>query len=473
MNNKGTYIYNEMSVPEVFLNASNNLYDAVVHTIGPKGKNTAIPTSNGYLSIINDGKTILESLSSDNQAIKLALNTLKESSFATNQNAGDGTTSTIVLQHRLLESILNYNYESESEGRDILTSKDVQICLDSIMKDLPSLKKEIKDDSDLRKVIEVSLGSSEYADTVLQAFQGLNKDQKPSIIKTTNSDKTEVIAIDGVSLAPVEVNPVVLRNTTPSSDEPLNIVILKQQISRIDKPFASLLNRMASSDKKTILLYTEIMPSVLDQLLFNIQEGSLNVVPVRLACSLDKLDDYIQELSKYFNLVPLDDLNPYQTSATKPEIFGTATGYVLNKDSIIIKNDNEEYSSSLLPSKSTAISVGFVTYSKQEEIYRRLEDAIHSAYNAINYGYTYGAGFTYWTLSDSIPKDEKYEPIRRALKFMFEILSADSNMTMTSFMNYVNDNVYDSYKVSEQVILNSFTVVSQVLSTERILVNYK
>lgn len=474
--NKGTYIYKDIPVNDVFMLASEILYDAVGHTIGPKGLNSAIPTGNGYLSIINDGKTILESLSSDNPAIKLALNTLKESSFATNQNAGDGTTSTIILQHILLKNIQAYNAPLElddiPEGFIPLTSNDLIEVRDKFLAELPNFRKEIKTEEDLLNVIKVSLGSEDLAPIVLEAFKGLNKDQRPSLIKTTTTDKTEVISIDGVSLAPVEVNPVVLRSMPSSVEEPLNVVVLKQQVSRIDKAFASLLQKMANSPKKTILLYTEIMPSVLDQILFNIQEGTLNVIPVRLACSIDKVDEIVDELGKYFNLTPMDDLNPYQTAFNNSNIFGQATGYILNKDSIIIKNDNEEYSSSLLPSKSTAIQVGFVTYSKQDETFRRLEDAIHSAYNALNYGYTYGAGFTYKALGDLLPDEPKYEALKASLGFMFYTLAQDYTLA-SEFITYIENNIYDSYKVTEQVILNAFTVVSQVLSTKCIIVPYK
>ena len=100
-NELGTYLYQD-DIQNLFLGASSKLYDAVAHTIGPNGSNTAIPTSNGFLSIINDGKTILETISSANFAEKFAINTLKESSYATNLEAGDGTSTTIVLQHNLL-----------------------------------------------------------------------------------------------------------------------------------------------------------------------------------------------------------------------------------------------------------------------------------------------------------------------------------------------------------------------------------
>ena len=53
-NELGTKLY-DGNVKDLFLNASTKLYNSVAHTLGPGGFNSAIPTSNQYLSIINDG----------------------------------------------------------------------------------------------------------------------------------------------------------------------------------------------------------------------------------------------------------------------------------------------------------------------------------------------------------------------------------------------------------------------------------
>lgn len=473
--NNGTITY-DGNVLEVFEQASTILYDAVSHTLGAYGLNTAIPTSNGYLSIINDGKTILERLSSEDPAIRLALNTLKESAFATNMRAGDGTTSTTILQHQLLTGSLITNRAVRAGDLDeelLIDSTYLNRARDFLLDKLQDYKKEIKSDEDLLKVITVSLGSDKLANVVLEAFKGLNKGQTPTLVKDNSIKETCTTVIDGINLSPIEVNPVVLREMPNSLTEPLNVVILHQTISRLDNQFTMLLEKIARSNKKTILLYTEIMPSVMDQLLFNIQEGSLNLVPIRLALPMTKMDDYITELGKYFNVEPFTDLNPYQTITKDTKLFGEASGYILNKDSVIIKADNPEYESELLPSKSTLISVGFVTYSQQEEDYRRLEDAINSAANALTYGYTIGAGYTLLCLAQSLEGEFDRPSITDALSYIFYKVAYSMEKEYPNeqdFITYCMDNVYDSYKVTEQVILNAFTVVAQVLSTHRLLV---
>ena len=466
MNNElGTYLY-EDNIQNLFLGASQKLYNAVSHTIGPEGTNTAIPTGNDFLSIINDGKTIIETISSNNLAEKLAINTLKESAFATNKESGDGTSSTIILQHKLLEAAV--------QSPEKITANDILEARDLLLEELPKYKKEIASDEDLKKVITVALGSNKYTDIVFNAFEGLDKTQKPALVKVNTQKDTDFIKVDGISLAPVEVNPVVLKSMSLANDEPLDIIILNQEISRIDNAFAMLLKNISKSSKKTILLYTDIKPSVLDQLLFNIQEGTLNLIPVRLAMNIQNLDDIISDLEDYFGCKAYSDLNPYQTNIT-PTFVGKGIGYILNKDSVIIKNDNEEHYKErehILPSVSSAIQVGFITYSQQAEDYRRLEDAIQSAYNAINYGYVIGAGFMYFSMCNVIP--DKSAVLRTAMCNIFESLcSAADFSSQLEFINSIENNVYDSYKVAEQVILNAFTVVSQILSTRCLLVPYQ
>lgn len=466
-NELGTKLY-EGDVKELFINASTKLYNSVIHTLGPEGLNSAIPTSNQYLSIINDGKTILETLSSGDIAEKLALNTLKESSFATNKNAGDGTTTTIIMQHELLYNIQNYNINNEEQ----ITATYLTGLRDCLLEELKGFKLDIKSDDDLKKIITVSLGSNKFTDTVFNAFNNLSVSQKPTLVKVNTKSTTDYVEIDGVNLAPVEVNPVVLKSISLSGDEPLNVLILNQEVSRIDNSFAALLTKISKSNKKTILLYTDIKPSVMDQLLYNIQEGALNLIPVRLAMPITQIDEIISDLEEYFGCKALSDMLPYQTNHNNEEIFGKGIGYILNKDSVIVKNDNEEYNNKehLVPSHSSAIEIGFITFSQQDEDYRRLEDAVQSAYNARNYGYVLGAGYTYYCLGNLLNNIEKNKPIISALQTIFNRLTP---MNIADFVVYVKENIFDSYKVVEQVILNSFTVVAQILSTNCVLVPYQ
>lgn len=462
MNDKGVYIY-DGDVQDLFLEGSNILAYAVEHTLGPNGTNSAVPTQNNFLSIINDGKSIIQRISSDRLELKLVLNTLKESALATDKNSADGTTSSIVLQNQLLRNIIEYNRTHEEQ----VTSKQLITIRDSLLESLHSFKKDIASDDDLRNVITVSLGSDMFTDIIFDAFKNLSIDQKPTIMKTDEISGVAAVSVSGVSLTPVEINPIVLRHMPLNLEEPLNVILINQSVSRIDTAFANLLSKISKSAKKTIMLYSDISYSVLDQIHYNVQEGSLNLIPVKIK-AVDKLDSYFDALKSYFKCDVLDDMNPYQI-VWNDFVWGEAKGCTYTKDSIVIQADNDEYTSDVLPNNSSVIQVGFTTFSQQDEYYKRIEDAVSSAYNARNSGYVLGAGYTYSTLVANCD----CEPVKISMEYLFKLLFSLSGSTFyTEFVNYVEKNVFDSYLVAEQVIFNSFTVVSQVLSTKCLLVNY-
>ena len=390
-----------------------------------------------------------------------------------NYKVTHNTSSSIVIQNQLLNHIRDWN---DTYILKPIDSKFILEARDQLLDLLKVMKKEVESEQDLRNVITVSLGGDEYTDLVLEAFDGLNKNQMPTLVKTQDQREITVETIDGINLNQVEMNPVVLRSMPLTSNEELDVIIITQQVSRIDTYFAKLLERISKSPRKTILLYTEIMPSVMDQILFNIQEGGLSVVPIQIRGTLDDIEIKTLSLAEYFKCKIIDDLHPYQVVLNDMgDYVGRSTGYILNKGSVVLKGTNEEYSSEVLPSKSSVINVGFTTFSKQDEDYRRLEDAIGSTYNAINTGYVLGAGYTYYCLvgNEDIQLDERYSVLLEALSFIFKKLYKDSGFeNEIKFIEYIENNVYDSYKVAEQVILNSFTVVAQVLSTNVVLIDY-
>ena len=109
-------ILSEKDPLEVFSSASDILNKAVEHTLGPNGTNTAVHFQNFY-NIINDGKSIVEQLTSTDPEIAPALETLKQSSFETNRKAGDGTTSTIIIMNQLIQGAKDYLEKDTDKSR--------------------------------------------------------------------------------------------------------------------------------------------------------------------------------------------------------------------------------------------------------------------------------------------------------------------------------------------------------------------
>ena len=182
---------------DIFCEASQILNDAVIHTIGPNGTNSAVQNKAGYYEIINDGKSIIENITSLDPAISPALETLKQASFETNKKAGDGTTSTTVIMHSLLKGAAEY-LNKYSNADPVELRHDLEEIRDRMLKILDKISLPLSEE-DYENVASVALGSTEYANLISDAYRFLPKGKRPVLIKS-NTDNIEVEKIDGVVL---------------------------------------------------------------------------------------------------------------------------------------------------------------------------------------------------------------------------------------------------------------------------------
>ena len=112
------------------------LADAVKVTLGPKGRNVVINSSFGPPSTTKDGVTVAKEIELKNKFQNLAVQTLKEASTKTNDNAGDGTTTAIVLA----EAIFNEGVKNVSAGANPMDIKrGIEKAVEALLAELESM----------------------------------------------------------------------------------------------------------------------------------------------------------------------------------------------------------------------------------------------------------------------------------------------------------------------------------------------
>lgn len=280
---------------DLFCEASNTLNEAVIHTLGPKGTNTAVVNERGMYEIINDGKTIIEKLTSLEPDIAPAMETLKQAAFETNRKAGDGTTSTTVMMNALLQGAKEYLQEhknvSEVELRNILD--DIK---NKLLIQLDSFKQEIKEE-DYIKVAEVALGDSKYADMVADCYKFLNKGSRPTLIKT-DIPNIEVEKIDGICLNKTSIVSSLFTESKEFTD--VDVIILYEPINRFQE-LTQLLRKVQQTGKTTFLFYNQLSTDILENILFNYTNGAIKLIPISMAgygkgvfTIMEDLADYVE-----------------------------------------------------------------------------------------------------------------------------------------------------------------------------------
>ena len=135
--------------------------------------------------------------------------------------------------------------------------------------------------------------------------------------------------------------------------------------------------------------------------------------------------------------------------------------YIANQ--IILKKDEKKSEKRYvhLDDKSVIIRIGGTNIVEREEVYRRIEDAVNSLGNAIEFGIVPGAGKTYSTLIDLVVK--KVPDIPEFIVQAMKLIQSLVNTADTS------KDIYDSAMVTKEVIKNAFSIVSQVITTKAVI----
>ena len=465
---------------ETYVEAAKLAYRAVAHTLGPGGTNTAVVNKRGSHDIINDGYSILSKLTSLDPAEAEALETVKLAAFETNRKAGDGTTSTTILTYELLKgakSYLDNNSITKVKLRNIIeSSRDDYI--DVLHQ---SMSREIKDE-DYESIARVSLGSPKYANAISEAYRFLPEGLRPSVVR---SDIPNIVLDkkDGIVLDKAEV--IVPEDTFLHGPKEFNDVDVYLIYDKLDRwnMIQPIVEQIIRLKRKAILFYNELSMDILQNLQLQIVKGYADIIPIRLGSLGVQTRTTMNQLAIYTNTTLIDGVEVRLPKALNQINIGKIDYMLISNDTVIINNkDFTDLDKITLPTKTCIIRVGGTNNAEMEENYRRIEDAVNSLGNAIESGISIGAGITYQRLAlsdDTIPEfiREAMESIYRTIIYNITgeekinpdldglILADDGEYKLADDLK-----IFDATKVIEQVIVNSFTLAAQIITTEEMIV---
>ena len=465
---------------ETYLGAAKLAYRAVSHTLGPGGTNTAVVNKKGAHDIINDGYSILAKLTSLDPAESEALETVKLSAFETNRKAGDGTTSTTILTYKLLEGAKNY----------LDQSKITKVKLRNIIEDTrddyidilhQSMSREITNE-DYESIAKVSLGSPKYANIISEAYRFLPEGLRPSVVRS-DIPNVALDKKDGIVLDKAEV--IVPEDTFlhgPKEFTDVDVYLIYDKLDRWNM-IQPIVEQIIRLKRKAIIFYNELSMDILQNLQLQIVKGYADIIPIRLGSLGVQTRTTMNQLAIYTNTTLIDGVEVRLPKALNQIKVGKIDYLLISNDTVILNNkDFTDLDSITLPTKTCIIRVGGTNNAEMEENYRRIEDAVNSLGNAIESGISIGAGITYQRIAlkdDTVPTfiREAMESIYRTILFNItgsNVIDPDlDGLILADSGEYklADDlKIFDATKVIEQVIVNSFTLVAQIITTEEMIV---
>ena len=398
------------------LDGINKVADMVKITLGPKGNNVALDRQFSTPLITNDGVTIAKEIELENNFENMGAKLIKQVCTKTNEVAGDGTTTAIVLAQGFIKEMQK---EISNGTSPILLNDKIKCIVNLLVEKLQKNSTKITTNEQIKNIATLSSASPEIGEIIAKAKRLVGSDGIVSLNESNNSS-TELSVVDGICLDNGFLSPYLCNN--------LNKQIIefdKAKVLIFDKKFESiqellpLLEQVANAGEKLLILCDNVSDELLKTIIVNKMQGTLKIALVKIPFYGEKRTALLDDLALLCGTKSYSEKAGDKVQNIMLNNLGTASNIVVSKDSttLLCKGANKEQIEQLkniLKDKLTSaneeekeliklrlarltggialISVGADTEIEMQEKKLRIEDAISSTNSAIEQGIIIGGG---------------------------------------------------------------------------------
>ncbi len=509
------------------LNGVNKLADTVRVTMGPKGRNVVLDKKFGAPLITNDGVTIAKEIELDDPFENMGAQIVKEVSIKTNDVAGDGTTTAMVLA----QSMVKEGVKNVAAGGDPMAIKrGMDKAVNSAVEELKKVSSPVNGKEDIARVASISANNTEVGELISEAMEKVSKDGVITIEESKTS-QTELNVVEGMQFDKGYVSPYMVTDTEKMEaivDNPY-ILITDKKISNIQE-ILPLLESLMQQSAKLVIICDDIEGEALSTLILNKLRGVLNVVAVKAPGYGDKRKNMLQDIAILTGGEVISSDLGMELKDTTVEQLGRARQVKVQKENTIIvdgmgdKNELQsrvnQIKAQLAEEKSefekenlqerlaklaggvAVIGVGAATEVEMKDRKLRIEDALSATKAAVEEGIVAGGGTAFVNIIPEVAKavdklhgDEKIggKIILRALEEPARQIATNAGLEPAVIIEKVKNSeagvgfdaaeeryvdmkkagIVDPTKVSRSALQNAVSIASMILTTESLVTDKK
>jgi chaperonin GroEL len=487
------------------------LAKAVKSTLGASGKCVIYEDARGNPVITKDGVTVAESVVLFDPVENIGATLIKEASRNTVREAGDGTTTAIVLAESLLREVNKMG--TDFSIREIKSG--INSSLEKINNYLSKKSIEVKDKM-LNNVASISCNNDEeLGNTIAEAYGAVGKNgvvlMEESEDNTTYVETVEGVQIDCGLKSPYFVTD--KERETSTLENPL-VLIVSSEIPNIRK-IQSILE-FVIKNKRSLLIVAPVSQQVQTALMMNKVKGNIDVniidTPGFGPYANDTVDDLAfltgatvvnEELGDDLDLIRPDHLGEALRSVTdaKNTVLKVKPMEASFEDRVIevekkISKEKDAFLKRKLQDRLSILSgsVGIVRVGADSKVELkekkdRVEDAIYAVKAALKEGIISGGGISLLNASQKIkPKNECESILLRAIVAPYhtilqnasiedsvEPLKEDWGFDVVSgkHVNMIKHGIIDPVLVTKTALKNAVSVVSTIISADCVISNMR
>ena len=503
----------------------NQLADAVVTTLGPKGRNVALDKKWGAPNVVHDGVTVAKEIELQDPFENMGAQMVKEAASKTNDVAGDGTTTATLLT----QSIINIGFKNVTAGANPMVLKvGIEKAVETVIKEIKSMAKTVKD-TDVAKVATISAQDEKIGGLIAEALEKVGKDGVVTVEEGRGTemsiDYKEGMEFDkGYASAYFVTNP----DKMEAEIEDPYILITDKKISALNEllPF---LESLVKVSKNLVIIADEIEGEALATIVVNKLRGTFNALAIKAPGFGDRRKEILEDIAiltggtvisedtgRKFESVTIDDCGRAEKVWANNEnariIGGKGTPVKLKARIAQLKRAIDESTSDFdreklqerlakLSGGVAVINVGAATEIEMKDKKERVNDAVAATKAALEEGIVPGGGVALLKARQSLVKlkdllkvdDEKTgvdilykalaEPMRgiaknagvdegwvvRTVEENKKVADFGFNAMTLTFGSMIEEGIVDPAKVTRFSVQNAASVAMMVLTTEALI----
>ena len=502
----------------------NTLADTVKITLGPKGRNVVLDKKFGAPLITNDGVTIAKEIELEDPFENMGAQLVKEVSTKTNDVAGDGTTTAVVLA----QAIIREGLKNLAAGANpIILRKGIDKAVDTAVGELKKSSKIVDSKRAIAQVASISAGDETVGQLISDAMEKVGKDGVITVEegKTMN---TELSTVEGMQFDRGYASAYMVTNTDKMEavlDSPY-ILITDKKISNLQE-ILPIIEPLAQQGARLLIIAEDVEGDALAALIVNKLKGVFNCVAVKAPGFGDRRKAMLEDIAILTGGTVISSDLGYEFKNVTPDMLGKAGQVKVDKDNTTIVNgagdaenikarvnaikaqiaettsdyDREKLQERLakLAGGVAVINVGAATEVEMKEKKLRIEDALAATRAAVEEGIVPGGGVALLATAAAVRElvatlegDEKTgaqivlkaieEPIRQIAKnagldgsvIVDKIVSANDprygfDALKNCYTDMIESGIIDPTKVTRSALQNAASVAATLLTTESVV----
>ncbi|KVH92946.1 Chaperonin Cpn60 [Cynara cardunculus var. scolymus] len=457
---KDIYLNKDGSAIKKLQAGVNKLADLVGVTLGPKGRNVVLESKYGSPKIVNDGVTVAKEVELEDPVENIGAKLVRQAASKTNDLAGDGTTTSVVLAQGLITEGVKV---VAAGANPIQITRGIERTTKALVEELKLMSKEVED-SELADVAAVSAGNNyEIGNMIAEAMSKVGR-KGVVTLEEGKSAENSLYVVEGMQFDRGYLSPYFL-------------LLVDKKITNA-RDLVSVLEDAIKGGYPILIIAEDVEQEALATLVVNKLRGALKIAALKAPGFGDRKRTVIR-----------DEVGLTLENAGS-EVLGLAAKVVLTKDTTTIVGDGstqelvnrrvaqirnlveaaeQDYEKEKLNERIAKLSggvaviqVGAQTETELKEKKLRVEDALNATKAAVEEGIVVGGGCTLLRLAakvdaikSTLDNDEQKvgaEIVRRALGYPMKLIAKNAG---------VNGSV-----VIEKTFLTSDAVVVEIKEPE-------